>query len=310
MDDYFIKHKMREYDVRSSFVGVQSGEVLQLLGDDSKVYNLCSISKLVTSLLCLKLFSQKKIDLTSKICEELLNFENVEIDVEDCLRHVSGIEDIEEDFMPNQSISKNKLLSNIKLGEYGKFLYSDHGYMIVQYFLEQKFGVKFENLVKQYIFAPLSLNSFKYINHRSEIDAKTYCIGYDPKGAPIKESYSIYPYPAACGLWGNGKDIMILLQEVTAGLRGESALKIDQDIYSLFMKSKYEKWLGIGCFLEGEGSIVEFSSLGWGEGYQSILASIPSQNRTIVVLTNKDSGKHQLESFCGDVYRSWVSTIE
>lgn len=52
---------------------------------------------------------------------------------------------------------------------------------------------------------------------------------------------------------------------------------------------------------------VEISSLGWGEGYQSMLVLQPEVSKGMLVLTNKDAGFHQMKGLCGAFYQQWIN---
>jgi hypothetical protein len=56
-------------------------------------------------------------------------------------------------------------------------------------------------------------------------------------------------------------------------------------------------------FLDGEGSSTEISSLGWGEGFQSMMVAEPLEGKAWVIMTNGNTGIHQMKGLIGDVYR-------
>lgn len=299
-----VEKIQEHFSVPNYFVGTLGNNEEHYYGNLTHSFNLCSISKLATTLLCLKLISQKKILLTNTINGELaLSFEP--ITVEHILRHLSGIQDKETDFLPNIVHDPRFFITNITKTSSGEFSYSDHGFMLLQYWLEKKMNLPFQELIQQEVFAPLSCQSFNYFQQLVELNHSDLLPGYDQNNQMIAETYSCYPYPAACGLWGNGKDVLILMREITQGLNGHSRLGIPQNIYRFLITYKKEPWIGLGCFLDDTKRGPELSSLGWGIGYQSMVISLPNQQESLVVLTNKDSGKHQMESFCGAVYRNW-----
>ncbi len=308
-----VKKTKSKYKIPNCFVGevTSDQEVLTIPTGDSKdsSYNFCSVSKLVTSILIIKLIASNEVSLDDTIKKELSDFPDERVTVEDCLRHVSGLIDKEENFLPNKELNREHLITDVTLDNYGEFLYSDHGYMILQFFLEEKFKQDFSTLITKMIFEPLGLKSFKYLESLSDINSNTFVKGYNQENHELKDSYSIYPYAAACGLWGSGTDLLTFIQEVVNGLHGKSSLAIPKNVYSLLLTSKYEEWLGLGCFLDDTPSGLELSSLGWGQGYQSLVSLMPDKSKALVILTNKDSGVHQLKGFCGAVYREWVTTF-
>ncbi|MHC5229096.1 serine hydrolase domain-containing protein [Enterococcus sp. LJL99] len=297
----------KDFSVPDYFVGTFGNNEENYYGNVNHSFNLCSISKLVTTLLCLKLIAQKKILLTDKLNQELdLSIDS--ITVEDILRHLSGIQDKETDFLPNVFPESRTFLKEITKTAVGEFAYSDQGFMLLQYWLEEKMNLPFQEIMQQEIFLPLNCHSFNYFQQLTEINSADLLLpGYNQNNQIISNNYSCYPYPAACGLWGNGKDVLTLMKEITKGLNSDSHLGIPQDIYRFLITPKTESWIGLGCFLDDTKLGIELSSLGWGVGYQAMVISLPNQQEALVTLTNKDSGKNQMESFCGATYRTWHS---
>lgn len=45
--------------------------------------------------------------------------------------------------LPNKELNREHLITDVTLDNYGEFLYSDHGYMILQFFLGRKVQARF-----------------------------------------------------------------------------------------------------------------------------------------------------------------------
>lgn len=292
------------HDIPDFFIGSFKNEDNTFLGSEA-VFNLCSISKLITSILFLKMLEKKKIKLEDLVKISDASYFSIEI----LLRHLSGLQDNEELFLPNKKIETNILREQINIKNTGEFNYSDHGYMLLQFWLEEKFNCSFKDLVQTEIFEPLELENMFYIDSSSDVNTKTFIQGYDKKKQVIPYQYSIYPYPATCGLWGSGDNLLTLVREICNGINGDSKLGISQKNYERLIQSDTYDWLGLGCFLEENSFGLEVSSLGWGEGYQSMVVFYPKQMKGLVVLTNRDLGVHQLKGFCGDIYQQWIATV-
>jgi len=64
------------------------------------------------------------------------------------------------------------------------------------------------------------------------------------------------------------------------------------------------EWTGLGIFLNESGQEIMFSSLGWGVGYQCMIACNPASASATVIMTNADTGVHQLEGLIGEIIRA------
>ncbi len=59
-------------------------------------------------------------------------------------------------------------------------------------------------------------------------------------------------------------------------------------------------WSGLGVFLDTVETNLEMTSFGWGQGYQCMLLGYPYRGFGAIVMTNTDTGVHQLEGFIGE----------
>ena len=178
---------------------------------------------------------------------ELFDLKN-ELLIEDILRHLTGIEDDESRFLANTLVDKTDYEKTIHFSQQGSFRFSDHSFVLLEIWLEKKFNLPFPQLMNKEIFTPLNLNNLYYVSSLSEIKTDEFVPGYEQPNELIPNSYSIYPFPAACGLWRKGSDLLKLMSEVIKGMQGQSELKIDQNLYQELTKPLAEKWLGLGCF--------------------------------------------------------------
>lgn len=298
------------YVVPEYYIGsLISNEWIESRSSD-RIFNLCSISKLVTAVLVLKMVSKKWLTLNSKVEEFIPSFAYHSVSVEQLLRHTSGICDDEHRFAGHVPLEEAYLLEQIVFKDPGQFNYSDHGYMLLQVLAERCYHKPFEQIMDEEIFSPLGLTSFHYINDRDEINEASHVVGYDVNDQRLSDSYSVYPFPAAAGLWGSGHDLMLFIQEILAGLQGNSKLALSKLIYSHLIETPELDYFGLGCFVESSKLGPEVYSLGWGVGYQSMVLMYPQCHSSLIVLTNKDFGVHQMKGFCGQIYARWFRDFE
>lgn len=306
-----LKKLMVKHEIRNSYVGFfNENNIVEYNltnnSDKKSIYNYCSISKLFTTILILKLISEEKITIDTKIKQIIKEFPDTAITIEDILYHRSGIKDDESMFKTSIKPVNHDYLASLKIENYGTFNYSDHAFMILQLVIEKICNQKFSKLIKDKIFIPLNQNStIKSVESLADINKNETTIGYNPDDTPWKDEYAIYPHSAACGLWGSGNDLLLFAKEIVAGINDNSKLNIPKEIYQQLTKTGGASWLGLGCFLDETKAGIEIFSQGWGEGYQTMLMIYPETQKGIVILTNKNSGIEQLKGFCGEVFQLW-----
>ena len=62
-----------------------------------------------------------------------------------------------------------------------------------------------------------------------------------------------------------------------------------------------KSWIGLGLFLDMDETNFKISSLGKGVGYQCMMIGFSTVGSGTVIMTNTDTGKHQLKGFIGSV---------
>ncbi len=112
----------------------------------------------------------------------------------------------------------------------------------------------------------------------------------------------MYPYPAAAGMWCTSKDLALLLIEVYDLIKGNGKLEISQSTILEMIKPQVCKpWSGLGVFLDTVETNLEISSFGWGVGFQCMFIGFPNKGSGAVIMTNTDTGVHQLKGFVGEL---------
>lgn len=289
------------------------------------IFNACSISKLLTSILVLKLVEQEIVDLDEDINQKLTSWKIPDnnytrakkVTLRHLLCHQAGIIDPKGSFPPLLSLTQMPSMGDILHGktpfcpmpiestiEPGhEFHYSDAAFCIVQLLIEDTTGSMFPKLVTDLIFRPLAMtNSF----FSSEVPTANTASGHYKDGTLTAQRHPIYPYDAACGLWTTPSDLVKLLLEVMQALKGKGTLGLSS-IHELVRPQGCKEWMGLGVFLDGTGEQLEISSLGWGVGYQCMLVAYPHLEKGFVAMSNTDTSVHQMQGLLGDIYRSFVN---
>ncbi|MTH54872.1 serine hydrolase [Bacillus mangrovi] len=335
----FIKERMNHHNINGLSVSViESGQIsgienhgLLEAGSDNKVdnhsvFNACSISKFVTALLALKLTDEGFLDLDEDVNTRLKSWkypynnskDKKGITLRNLLSHQSGVMDPEGSFMElNANIgipSMAEILGttpycetpiDVKYQPESDFYYSDAGFCMIQQLIEDVTGNSFIKVVKELLFDPLKMTNSTFLQNTSEEINMNVSSGHNKEGEVTEGKYPIYPYPAASGLWTTTADLSQFILETINALHNKSRVGISANsVKEMISAQGCKSWTGLGVFLDGSGKEIEISSFGWGKGFQCMMAAYPYLGNGMIIMTNTDSGVHQLKGLIGEVYYS------
>ncbi|MDD1504065.1 serine hydrolase [Lysinibacillus sp. CNPSo 3705] len=335
-----IRERMEHYRIAGlSLVAIDKGKISSTghfgvleAGTDKKVnehtvFNACSISKFLTSILVMKLVEQGMVDLDEDVNKKLVSWKipdnpltkHKKVTLRNLLCHQSGIVDPEGSFMELQSFNTIPSMVEILNGTTPycpttievtyepetEFHYSDAGFCLIQLLLEDITQKPFSHLMDNFIFKPLSMTNSTFSTSLLTSNLDHFACGHDQNGEVIPGKYSIYPYLAACGIWTTPSDLTKLLLDIMDAIKGQSKIDItSKQVQELFRQQGCKEWTGLGVFLESADDKFEFSSLGWGVGFQCMLVAYPYLEQGIVMMTNTDTGMHQMKGIMGEIYHS------
>ena len=336
-----VADRMKHYNVTGlSITLIEGGEVQSTRNygylesgstrvvSENSIFNACSISKFLTSMLVMKLTEQSTFNLDEDVNDILCTWKipnhpfNKPVTLRNLLSHQSGIIDPEGSFSELNQSSKFPPLTDLLNGKTAyckepievkyepesEFHYSDAGYCIIQQLIEDVTGKDFIQVMDEQIFKPLKMDNSTFMTKISDIKNNDFSCGHNKHGELVTEKYPIYPYPASSGLWTTSKDLAQLVTEIIKAIKCESRLGIsDRNAIEMISPQFDKPWTGLGIFLEGSEKEIEVSSLGWGVGFQSMLVAFPYLEKGAVIMTNAELGIHQLEGIIGEIYRSLFS---
>lgn len=335
-----IRERMEHYHITGlSLVAIEKGKISRIdqFGvleagtdkniDEHSIFNACSISKFLTSILVIKLVEQGIVDLDEDVNKKLVSWKvpdnqftkHKKVTLRNLLSHQSGIVDPEGSFMPVESFKEMPSMIEILNGKTtycptsievtyepeSEFHYSDAGFCLIQLLIEDITQKPFSLLMNTFIFKPLSMTNSTFSTSLSTANMDTFACGHDRNGALIPGKYSIYPYLAACGIWTTPSDLTKLLLDIMNAIKGQSKIGLTtKHVKELFRSQGCKEWTGLGVFLDGADEKLEFSSLGWGVGFQCMLVAYPYLEQGIVMMTNTDTGMHQMKGIMGEIYHA------
>lgn len=133
------------------------------MNSEDTLYDLASLSKVVsTTMIVLKLIEEGKMLLSDDILQYLPDcpFENM--DILSLLTHTSGLPPIIEVDRNDTKESIYNKICHIKRQHTGEVVYSDVGYILLQFVLEALMKKSLDEIAKNYVFKPLGMLKTMY----------------------------------------------------------------------------------------------------------------------------------------------------
>lgn len=148
------------------------------------LFDLASLTKpLATALAVMILVQEEKLRLDQRLCAVIPDFCNTpkaEIQIQHLLCHTAGLPDyrpyyIDINKLPfdrRKDALRNRLISEPLVSEIGKTTrYSDIGFMLLEWVIEQLSGKGLDTFVREKIYAPLGVKDLFYIAHQPRTKA-------------------------------------------------------------------------------------------------------------------------------------------
>ncbi|TVL68474.1 serine hydrolase [Brachyspira hyodysenteriae] len=264
--------------IKNNYIGVYGTNNLNKV-DSNSIYDLASLTKVVgTASMMLKLLDLGKINLDDKAVKFCSNFKDENITIEELLLHNSGLK---ADLEDKTNIDRNKIFDNtiINKENYHKTIYSDIGFIILGFIIENITNLNLDKAFKDYIFNSADMNNTSYYPSN-----KYYCIPTeitDKRGIICGEVHDSKAYVlgeiGSAGLFSTLEDLNIFVCSI---------LKDDEKILS---HSSIKKLIDINF---GD------RTLGWDKRYgkytlyhtgftgTSILINLNSKE-AMIILTNR-----------------------
>ncbi|MFJ7973729.1 serine hydrolase domain-containing protein [Psychrobacillus sp. NPDC096389] len=338
-----IEKRMEYYNVPGlSITLLEGGEItgtenyglLELESDrkvnENSIFSACSISKLLTGMLAMKLVEEGLLELNDDVNESLVTWKvpeneftkNKKVTLRNLLSHQSGIKDPDGSFPElNTKLGFPSMVDllegrttyckspiEVKCEPESEFHYSDAGFCIIQQLIEDIIEKPFHQVMNQQIFEPLGITNSHFHSTILEVEKRNFSSGHNKNGELVNGRFPIYPYPAASGLWTTSLNLAELVLELMNAIKGESKVGISKSLAKEMISSQRGKsWTGLGVFLEGSEKGLEITSLGWGVGFQCMIVAFPYLEKGAVIMTNAELGVHQLEGIIGEIYKSLLS---
>jgi len=318
--DMVFKEEMEKLNVPgATFSLVKDGEILFTKGyglanvergihvDPYKTtFHVASVSKLFTATAVMQLAEQGKLDLYTDVNQYLTTFKVDDnfpgpVTIADLLTHTGGIEErslILASFSESDMLSREKFLSMGKqprIMPTGKYIsYSNYGYTLLGYIVEEVSGIQFEQYIDQHILNPLNMqsSSFSYPDSLMSRLAGSYLFtGGSWKPLPVLYT-NVGPAGALISTASDIANFMIMhlqngMFNGTAILQKETAIQMHGQLFT--QHPRLPGW----ChgFYEGEINgrrLIQHA--GDINNYSSLLALVPEENVGLFLEINGGKG--------------------
>ncbi len=279
------------------------------------MFNVASISKVVTAWGVMQLVQQGKVDLDKPINNYLKrwkipesNYGTNEVTLRNVLSHTSGLSVSSyygwnfPDKLPTivdslQGNNNGAGILNVIHAPNSKWSYSGGGYSIVQLLIEDISGLSFEEYMQKAVLKPLGMNNSTF-NVTKEVMDKS-ATPYDSNGN--KTSMVYFSEKAAAGLHTTAQDLahfnLAVLRDQQGNYNGSHVLS-EKWINEMVMPTPNTdgRW-SMSYMLDKPNASLAFS--GFNNGWIGLTRSIVDKNYGYVVLTNSsiESVSNEIDSF-------------
>ena len=205
--------------LNSISIGNKSFDNIEAL-DENSIFEIGSITKILTSLAFIKLHLSSKIKLESKLGDYLQEIKNPQVSnilLIELLTHTSGLPRIPNNLIPADHLDPYKdytkealidFINDVELSS-KTYLYSNLGFSLCGLVLESIYKCNIEQILKSEILEPLRMSN-TFINE-SRSKPESWCSGH-LVDFTIQKHWNTGVFSSACGLKSNLKDMGIFLQ--------------------------------------------------------------------------------------------------
>ena len=257
-------------------------------------FQVGSLTKLVTTAVIMQLISEEKLHLDDKLNDWFPYLPNAtEIDIEDLLRHRSGLPDfnglptLEKGYQSPEEILRSVAEEKPLFRPCTSWAYSNTGYIILGQIIERIEGMPFHEVVSKRVINPLSLSS-TVIRHQN--DGIHIVKGHRSNELVTTEDDYATAY-AAGGMASNARDMVLLMHALMKGDLFPSHLfkEMSSSLAPMDSSGQFYYGMGVQYYQVNPGPGVMVGHNGGITGFNSMVAYVVADNLFIAVLSNDES---------------------
>ncbi|GAA5023360.1 D-Ala-D-Ala carboxypeptidase [Marivirga lumbricoides] len=251
------------------------------------IYRIGSISKTFTATLVMLAVEDGSVKLDDPLANFYPQFPNSKkITIEHLLRHQSGLYNFtnspEYASYMNEPLSKEEVLRKLMTGGFNfapgeKLEYSNTGYVLLSYILEDIYKKPYEQILTDKITRPLKLDKIKFGHSINAKAGEAYSYQKQKQWEKLPETYTGIPMGAGAVV-SNAEQLSKFFNALFSG-------KIVSDS-SLQKMKQLENNVGIGLFPIPFGNKMALGHNGGIDGFQSVSVYFPEENISFTILHN------------------------
>lgn len=318
-----LRERMEYHRVPGVAIAViEDGEVAHAIGvgvrstgsgepvDADTLFNVGSISKVVTAATTLRLVAQDRLTLDRDVNDYLHSWHlpsapgnaPAPVTLRMLMSHTAGLNvhgfaDFEPgealpsllDTLDGRAPAKNPPVRRQRLpGLFGD--YSGGGTVVEQLVLEDAAGQPLEAIARREVFAPIGMRRSTFSTpvpdrHRNIAGA------HDEDGAPTAQprGWESFPQSAAAGLWTSANELGAFVGALIRSYRGDAAF-LPQSLAVQMMTEVAPSWHGLGPRMDGAGLTRIFHHGGSNDSYHAWIEGYLATGDGFVILTNGANG--------------------
>ena len=269
-------------------------------------FQLASVSKMFTAEAVMLLYSEGKLDYDDDITKYLTDFPYRGITIRNLLNHRSGLsryETLADEHWPDRGIPISnddmiRLYAQYKPEPYNQpdvtFHYTNVNFALLASIVEKVSGQHFEDFMRERVFQPLGMEHSNIYSLRGVDRLKTYVDtevqGHDllRKGARRAQDDYLNGVLGDKGMFSTVEDLYRFHTAIEYGLLLPDSIQREAFVPGSPQWKKGENY-GFGWRMNEKHPGVLFH-FGWWKGYRSFFIRDIEKRRTLIVLTNTDSG--------------------
>ena len=269
-------------------------------------FQLASVSKMFTAEAVMLLYSRGLLDYDDDITKYLPEFPYQGITIRNLLNHRSGLsryETLADERWPDRGVPVSnddiiRLYAQYKPDPYNQpdvtFHYTNVNYALLANIVEKVSGRHFEDFMRDEVFAPLGMERSFIYSLRGVDRIKTYVEtdvqGHDllRKGARRAQDDYLNGVLGDKGMYSTVEDLYRFRVAIDYGLFLPDSIQQEAFVPGSPLWKKGENY-GFGWRMNENHPGVLFH-FGWWKGYRSFFIRDIAKRRTLIVLTNTDSG--------------------
>jgi len=276
--------------------------------DCTSIFQAASLSKPVTFLAALRMYSAGEIDLDKNIQDYLKNFvipqgkqtADKPVTFRNIFSHTSGIisggyEGYSRDIpLPSDldilrgSPGVNSPAIEVITPPNEKVAYSGGGYTLAEQALQEIYGDEFSNIMKKWILEPAGMKHSEFTQPLPVSKSNNVAKGHTRSGMVIDGGWRNYPEQAAAGLWSNSIDMAKFLIEIYNAYQGKSSIFSHSDIKSIISQERDGSVYGF--IFDRSGDDISITHYGGNAGYRTGMTISLTSGNGLVYLINSDNG--------------------